>query len=385
MCFDVAVAGLGGMGSAVAAHCAARGASVIGFDQFGPAHDRGASHGKSRMIRKAYFEDAAYVPLVLRAYELWRKLEREVGEELLRITGVLSIGSPNSDIISGTLRAADRHNLPVKAWSKKEINTRYPSLQLLPDELAVFEPDGGVLDPERAVRAHLKAAQSAGAELRFQTAMESWEITDKGAEIRLNDNTAITARSLVLCLGPWVQQTLEALGIPIRVQRNVQAWFSASSSAYDSGRFPAFLLNRTGLPAPLYGFPDFGDGVKAAFHGLGELTPASEVNREVDLARDVEPIVRGMEQWMPGSTQTFREAKPCLYSLTPDGHFVIDHYPAHPNVILCGGFSGHGFKFAPVIGEIGADLALDGGSRHQIDFLSLSRFGPQASPNPRKY
>ena len=379
MIFDVAVAGLGGMGSAIAAHCAARGASTIGFEQFDPAHDLGASHGKSRMIRKAYFEDPAYVPLVLRAYELWRKLEVETGEELLRITGVLSIGAPDSEIISGTLRAADRHDLSVKAWSQLEVKARYPGLQLLPDELGVFEPDGGVLDPERAVRAHLKVAESAGAKLRFTTTMASWEATDKGVEIRLNDGTQISARSLVLALGPWFKETLESLGISLRVQRNVQAWFSPATNAYESGRFPSFLLDRAGLTAPLYGFPDFGDGVKAAFHGLGDLTDAGSVNREVDLARDVEPIARAMEQWMPGSTQTFREAKPCLYALTPDGHFVIDSHPRHANVFLCGGFSGHGFKFAPVVGEIGADLALEGGSPHQIDFLSLRRFSGERS------
>jgi sarcosine oxidase len=128
------------------------------------------------------------------------------------------------------------------------------------------------------------------------------------------------------------------------------------------------------LPAPLYGFPDFGDGVKAAFHGFGELTTADEVDREIDMARDVAPIARALEDWMAGAATTFREAKPCLYSLTPDGNFVIDRHPAHSNVVLCGGFSGHGFKFAPVVGEIAADLALERGSRHRIDFLSLNRF-----------
>lgn len=375
MTFDVAVAGLGGMGSAIAAHCAARGASVIGFDQFEPAHDLGSSHGKSRMIRKAYFEDPAYVPLVLKAYDLWRKLELEAGDELLGITGVLSIGTGSSEIISGTLLAAERHGLAVKEWSRQEVTTRYPTLELLPDEVALFEPDGGVLDPERAIRAHLKIAESAGAKLRFRTAMESWQIGDKGLDICFSDGTRVSAKTLVLALGPWFQETIESLGVPIRVQRNVQAWFSPATNAYDSGRFPAFLLNRAGLPAPLYGFPDFGDGIKAAFHGLGELTNANQVNRQIDLAGDVAPIVRAMEQWMPGSTKTFREAKPCMYTLTPDGHFVIDRHPEHANVILCGGFSGHGFKFAPVVGEIGADLALEGGSRHQIGFLSLARFG----------
>jgi sarcosine oxidase len=250
-------------------------------------------------------------------------------------------------------------------------------LQLLDGEIALFEADGGVLDPELAVQVHLKVAQSHGAELHFDISMEGWEVTNGGVEIRLSNGNRVFAKKLVLSLGPWFKEALESLDVPIRVQRNVQAWFSPATDAYDSERFPAFLLDRACLPAPLYGFPDFGAGIKSAFHGLGELTTASEINREVDLARDVEPIVRALEQWLPGSTRTFREAKPCMYTLTPDGHFVIDRHPEHANVILCGGFSGHGFKFAPVVGEVGADLVLDGGSRHQIDFLSLGRFASQ--------
>jgi sarcosine oxidase len=375
MTYDVAIAGLGGMGSAIAAHCAARGASVIGLEQFGPAHDRGSSHGRSRMIRKAYFEDAAYVPLVLRSYELWRALEREVGEQLLRITGVLSVGEENSEIVSGTRRAAAQHDLPVKAWSRQEMRERYPSLQLLENEVALFEPDGGVLNPEAAVRAHLKAAQAAGAQLCFETTMQSWEANGDTVQLSLADGTRFSARSLVLSLGPWFKETLDALGVSLRVQRNVQAWFSPGTNLYGADRFPAFLLDRAGLAAPLYGFPDFGDGLKLAFHGLGQITTAEEVDRDVDMARDVTPIVQAMEQWMPEATASFREATPCMYSLTPDGDFVIDRHPAHSNVVLCGGFSGHGFKFAPVIGEIAADLSLEGGSRHRIDFLSLKRFG----------
>lgn len=379
MTYDVAIAGLGGMGSAIAAHCAARGVSVIGLEQFGPAHDRGSSHGKSRMIRKAYFEDAAYVPLVLRSYELWRALERETGQELLRIIGVLSVGDEESEIIGGTKRSAAQHSIAIEAWSREQVRERHPSLQLLENETALFEPDGGVLDPEAAVRAHLKVAAAGGAELRFETAMRSWKANGNGIELQLADGSVLSARKLVLSLGPWFQETLAALGVSLHVQRNVQAWFSPASNLYDAGRFPAFLLDRAGLPAPLYGFPDFGDGLKIAFHGHGAITTADRVEREVDTARDVTPIVQAMDEWMPGGAATFREAKPCMYSLTPDSNFVIDRHPEHPNVVLCGGFSGHGFKFAPVVGEIAADLALDGGSRHQIDFLSLKRFG--AKPN----
>jgi len=381
MTYDVAIAGLGGMGSAIAAHCAARGASVVGLEQFGPAHDLGSSHGKSRMIRKAYFEDAAYVPLVLRSFELWRALERETGERLLRITGVLSVGDETSEIISGTKRAAAQHDLQVKAWSRGQVRERYPSLRLLENEVALFEPDGGVLDPEGAVRAHLKTAQASGAELRFETAMRSWEATGDGIQLRLMDGSELSAKLLILSLGPWFKETLEALGVALRVQRNVQAWFSPSTNLYGADRFPAFLLDRVGLSAPLYGFPDFGDGLKVAFHGLGQITTAEAIDRDVDVARDVTPIAQVLEAWMPGAASTFREAKPCMYSLTPDTNFVIDRHPGHSNVILCGGFSGHGFKFAPVIGEIAAELALDGGSRHQIDFLSLKRFGAVQAPS----
>ena len=374
MTYDVAIAGLGGIGSAIAAQCAMRGASVIGLEQFGPAHDLGSSHGKSRMIRQAYFEDAAYVALVLRSYELWRELEQKSNEELLRITGVLAVGQEESEIISGTKRSAAEHALPLEALSQRQVRERYPSLELLPDEVALFEPEGGVLDPERAVAAHLKAAQNKGADLQFHISMRTWEATESGATIHLADGARVSARTLVLSLGPWFKETLEALGVPVRIQRNVQAWFSPNVASYQAGNFPAFLLDRAGLPAPLYGFPDFGEGVKAAFHGFGQLTTADEIDREVDFSRDVAPIATAMEEWMPGAAARYREAKPCMYSLTPDGHFVIDRHPRHPNVILCGGFSGHGFKFAPVIGEIAADLALDGGSRHPIDFLSLKRF-----------
>src|SRR4051812_8212934 len=203
MTFDVAVVGLGGIGSAIAAHCAARGASVIGLEQFGPVNDRGSSHGRSRMIRQAYFEDAAYVRLVLRSYELWRELEQKAAEQLLRITGVLSVGEEGSEIISGTKRSAAEHELRLEILSRRQVKERYPTLRLLPDEVALFEPDGGVLDPERAVGAHLKMAQAAGADLRFQTSMRSWEASEKGITIFLNDDTRISARTFVLSLGPW--------------------------------------------------------------------------------------------------------------------------------------------------------------------------------------
>jgi sarcosine oxidase len=374
--YDIAVVGLGGMGSSIVAHCAERGASVIGLEQFQRLHDLGSSHGKTRMIRKAYFEDPAYVPLLHRTYELWGQLERVSGQKILHITGLLSVGEETSEIIQGTRRAAAEHDLPVDTLSQREIQSRYPTLRLEKDELGLFEKDGGVLDPELAIDVYLRLAQSNGATMRFGVTMQEWHPTGTGFDLSLTDGTRISANKLILALGAWVQPLLESLGVSVRVQRNVQAWFLPATHVYDVPNFPGFLLNRRGLPAPLYGFPDFGDGIKAAFHGLGDLTTATQIDREIDEPTDVIPIARALEKWMPGAADSFREAKACMYTLTPDQHFVIDHHPSHKNLILCGGFSGHGFKFAPVVGEIAADLALAGGCRHQIEFLSVRRFDP---------
>ena len=374
MQYDVAVVGLGGMGSAIIAQAAKRGASVIGLEQFTRGHDLGSSSGKSRMIRKAYFENPAYVPLLLRAYDLWRELERETGQELLRLTGLLMVGKKDCEIIAGATRAAREHSLPFESFTAPQIRSRFPMLKVLDEEMGVYEPDGGVLDPERAICAHLNVAEAAGAQTRFEAAMESWEPTAAGFTIRLANGTTVTTRALVLSLGAWFKNALEKLGVTVRVQRNVQTWFESAADVYAAPNFPPFLLDREGLPAPLYGFPDFGDGVKAAFHSYGDLTDAANFNRMVDATRDIEPIMRAMEDWMPGAATALRSAKPCLYTITPDGHFVVDRHPEHPRLVLCGGFSGHGFKFAPVIGEIGADLALEQGTRHEIEFLSLRRF-----------
>jgi sarcosine oxidase len=362
------------MGSAALAHCALRGARVCGFEQFGREHELGASSGKTRIIRQAYFEDPAYVPLLLRAYELWRDLEECSGEELLRRTGLLMAGSERSEVITGSARAAQLHRLPVEYLSTADLRARFPMLRVRDGEVGIFEREGGAVFPERAIHAHLELAQSLGAQTSFGTALHSWESARDGVRIELADGTSVTARKLVLTLGPWFAQVMRDAGVTLQVQRNVQAWFEPQSDAYAAGRFPAFLIERQDLPAPLYGFPDFGDGVKAAFHGLGEITTADALQREIDKNRDVDPLAHAVQEWMPDAALRFLGGKACMYALTPDRHFVVGVHPKDERVILCGGFSGHGFKFASVIGEIAAQLALDGGTPHNIAFLSMQRF-----------
>jgi sarcosine oxidase len=373
MMYDVAVVGLGGMGSAVLARSAMRGARAVGVEQFTLRHDLGASSGKSRIIRKAYFEDAAYVPLLFRAYDLWREVEQLTGTELLRTTGLLLAGVEDSDAIAGSQAAARAYGLNVEVLTARDMRAIYPRLNVRDDEVGVYEREGGVVFPEAAVDAHLKLAETHGATIIVQTAVTSWSAgVDDVVRLCLSDGSTVEARSAVFTLGPWFAQEMKRLGVPLTVQRNVQVWFEPDSPAWDVARFPAFLIERPDQPV-LYGFPDMGDGVKAAFHAFGEATEPDALRRAVDDA-DIVPVARALEAWMPGAATRLRFAKACMYSLTPDRHFVIDVHPDHGNVVVCGGFSGHGFKFASVIGEIGAQLALDGATPHNIGFLSLARF-----------
>lgn len=374
MTYDVAVCGLGAMGSAALAHCARRGLRAIGVEQFGRGHTLGASAGKTRMIRKAYFEDPAYVPMLLRAYDLWRDLERAAQTHLLQLTGLLMAGEEQSEIVAGSSLAASRYGLPVEHLSARDIRSRFPKLQPRPDEVGVYERDGGIVFPERAIEAHLRVAENAGAALRFNSPMQSWESGGDRATLRLADGSEIEAGALVLTTGPWIAAAFAAFGVEIRVQRNVQLWFAPQTHAYDAGAFPSFLLDRKEFAGPLYGFPDLGDGVKAAFHGAGTITTPASLERAVDEARDIAPVAEALDAWMPGAAGRFLEAKACMYSLTGDGNFVVDRHPQHANVVVCGGFSGHGFKFAPVVGEAAAQLASGETPPYDLRFLSAKRF-----------
>lgn len=259
--------------------------------------------------------------------------------------------------------------------SGDEIRQRYPTLRVEPEERGAFERNAGFAAPEIAVRASAELAQRYGATLLFEAPMGAWSASSSGVVVTLEEGTRLRGDVLVLALGPWCKDEMARAGVAIRLQRNVQAWFRPATNAYRAPSFPAYLLDRTTLPAPLYGMPDAGDGVKAAFHGYGPLADADSLDRTIGLASDVEPIAQALDGWMPGAAAAFFEAQACAYALTPDEHFIIDRHPQYDNVILCGGFSGHGFKFASVVGEIVADLALDGTTKHDVGFLRLSRFG----------
>ncbi len=367
------------MGSAALAHCASRGATVLGIEQYAPLHRLGASTGKTRIIRRAYFEDVAYVPLLVRAYDLWHELEAATGYHVLFTNGLLTVGYEDSATIEKAWHAVQRHALPAEFWTSHEICARYPALRPRRDEVAIFEKDGGYVVPEAAIAAHMSLAIERGAEMQFGIAVQQWQHEKDGIALVLSNKRVLRCARLILTLGPWFSQTLESLGVPIRVQRNVQLWFTPSGGSFGPSEFPTFLLDRRDLPAYCYGFPDVGDGVKAAFHAYGPMTTPDSIDRTIDKDADVEPVARALQEWAPGAAGIVRDAKACMYTLTPDQDFIIDHHPEDERIVLCGGFSGHGFKFASVVGEIAAQLALDGATTHAIDFLSFRRFAKSST------
>jgi len=369
------VIGLGGMGSAALANVAMRGASVVGLEQFERGHAYGSSSGRSRLIRKAYFEHENYVPLLLRAYEAWHHTEKLAGVRLFHKTSLLLAARPESEMLRGARRSASRHDLAVEYLTAKDMHDRFPMVRPLRDEVGILEPDGGFIAAEASVRAYLHLAQAHGAQLRFSTRVTGWtQRATGGVEIALSGGSKIEASRLIVCAGPWWRALGETPAMPIRLQRNVQVWFEPESDAFSIGSCPAFMLDREELPHRMYGFPDYGFGVKAAFHGLGpEFDRPEELDRAIG-PNDVEPLRLALSAWMPGAAANFVEAKACTYSWTPDEHFVVGLHPTDAGVVVAGGFSGHGFKFVSVMGEVLADLALDGGTHFDLSFLSPNRF-----------
>lgn len=369
--YDAAVVGLGAMGSAALAHLAARGARAIGVEQYRLGHDRGASAGATRIIRKAYFEHSAYVPLLQRAYELWRELERRAGVALLRMCGVLIVDDAEGATARGVFRAAREHAISLEIYDAASLRRTYPEISVFDREIGILERDAGVVYPEEGIAAHLAMARDYGAVLCDRTAVCGWSRATNGTmRVALANGDAIEARHVVVTAGAWLA---ELTARPwLQVQRNVQYWFAPHNSAFSGDRFPAFFLERASLPAPLYGVPDFGEGLKAALHAYGETTRASGLRREV-LETEIDEMRSTLRTFLPEASGTCVRTKACMYALTPDRHFAIGQDSQEERVIVACGFSGHGYKFAPVIGEVLAELVVEGRSTLDIGFLDIRR------------
>lgn len=381
---DVAVIGLGGMGSSAAWHLARRGHRVVGVEQFGPAHDRGSSHGETRLVRQAYFEDPRYVPLLLRSYEIWDELGSITGTAHLTRTGGLMVGPAGGAVVTGTVASATRWQIPHEVLDAGEAASRFPTFRLGADELAVFEPGAGFVDPESTVATHVELAAAAGARLEFHTEVLDWALgrsgpgsgSDGTVSVRTRGGV-LSARRLVICAGPWSGRVLQDLGLPLSVERHALHWFAPTGDAarFGLGHHPVYLWEYA-EGAELYGFPVLpgAAGAKAAFFHHGRPADPDRLDRTVT-ADEGDALRAELAGRLPGLAGRWLSGKACMYTMTPDRHFVIGTVPGTDGrVIVAGGFSGHGFKFVPVVGEILADLATTGRTGHDISLFEPSRF-----------
>jgi sarcosine oxidase len=372
--YDVIVVGLGGMGSAAAAHLAGRGVRVLGLERFGPAHALGSSHGGSRIIRQAYFEDPAYVPLLRRSYELFEQLEADSGADLLTITGGLYLGPPDAETVAGSRRAAEEWDLPHEVLDAAEVRRRFPTFDPADDEVGVYEAIAGFVRPEATVTAHLERAAARGAELRFEEPALEWADDGDGVRVTTAAGT-YSAQSLVICPGAWAPQLLADLEVPLTVERQVMYWFQPDGGVrpFEPDRHPIWIHGSD--DRQLYGFPAIdgpSGGVKAAFFRRGVVCSPETIDREVR-PEEAETIAAHLRTFLPTMPDRLLTAVACMYTTTPDQHFVIATHPRHERVTVACGFSGHGFKFVPVVGEILADLALTGATDHPIGLFDPRR------------
>ena len=380
--YDVIVLGVGTMGSATCHHLAKRGVRVLGLERFDIPHERGAMHGFSRVIRQAYFEHPDYVGLLLRAYQLWNELERESGRKVLHITGGLYMGAPDGEVIAGSLASARQHGLPHEVLDHAAVSSRYPQFQLPPQFIGFFETRAGFLAPELAVAAHAERALRLGAEMRGREAVVDWRADHSGVTVRTDKGT-YHADQLLICGGAWSGRIIQELGVPLTVTRQVAGWvWPRNPEPFTLGTLPIWNLDpnpRGQYQGTYYGFPMMPDnpGFKLALHYPLTPTDPDNVNRDV-LPGDEETFRKALRDYIPDADGPLLALRTCLYTNTPDGHFILDAHPnprlSHGRVHIACGFSGHGFKFATVVGEIMADLATRGQTDLSIDFLRLKRF-----------
>jgi sarcosine oxidase len=371
--FDVIVVGLGAMGSAAARELARRGTRVLGLEQYPLGHDQGSSHGRTRIIRRAYYEHPDYVPLVSRAFEGWRDLERQTDCRLLTDCPCLSFGPPGCELVEGVLQSAQQHQLPVEKLSPSEVCKCFPAFRLDPKTIAVLEPSAGILAVEDCVRTLQDQAIRNGALLYQDEPVRSWKATPTGVSVTTGASR-YEADRLVLTAGPWAGQLFGDLGVPLKLMRQVPLWFHPTKpSLFGPDMFPIFIADTP--EGYFYGIPAVDEGgLKVAEHyGAPEVDSPSEINRSFTSVDEI-PVRRFIQQWLPDANGLLLHASVCTYTLTPDRHFIIDRHPLHSQVAVAAGFSGHGFKFAPVVGEVLADLTLEGKTNRPIDRFRINRF-----------
>ncbi|MBA2707423.1 MAG: N-methyl-L-tryptophan oxidase [Gemmatimonadaceae bacterium] len=362
------------MGSAACCHLASRGVRVLGLDRFDVPNTMGSSHGLSRMIRTAYYEHPHYVPLLQRAFELWRELEQQSGRKFLHETGGLYMGTPDDPLIFGSMTAAQEHNLPHRLLSREELARDFPQFAVPADHVAMLEDQAGLLLPEEAIRAHAELAVGNGGEIHANEALTGWS-SDRSGITATTEQGIYRARHAIFTSGAWTDKLVRDLGVDLRVTRQVLGWVHPPEpSSFELGTLPVWAIGHPDGSLH-YGFPILpdGEGFKLAHHKPGALTDPDLLQRMPTLA-DEQEISAGLQQFIPSADAPIASIRICMYTNSPDHHFIIDRHPEYANVTLAYGFSGHGFKFASVIGAILADLSTRGETDLPAQFLSLKRF-----------
>ena len=371
--FDAIVVGVGGMGSAAVYHLARRGKRVLGLERFDIPNDMGSSHGVTRIIRLAYFEHPSYVPLLKRAYALWRELQDVAAEQLLYITGSVDAGPPGSPVFEGARTSAEVHGLPHEVLPSAELTRRFPGYRLPAETMAVLQPEGGFLLPERCIVAHVDAALRFGAEVHAREQVLDWEPLEEVVMVRTSRAT-YAAERLIVSAGAWAGKLVPRLARLAVPERQVLAWLQPQHPEWFApDRFPVFVV--TVEDGHYYGLPVFGvPGFKLGrYHHLEQRVDPDSIDR--DCHPEDEAVLRKFaERYFPDGAGPTMALKVCQFTNSPDEHFIIDFHPDSSRVVIAAGFSGHGYKFCSVVGEILADLAIDGSTRHDINLFRLDRF-----------
>ncbi len=375
--YDVIVIGVGGMGSATVYELARRGQRVLGLEQFDIPHEMGSSHGVTRIIRMAYHEDPSYVPLLRRSYELWRELQSVSGEQLLHITGGIDSSAEDGEVFRGALKSCIEHDLAHEVLTSAELGERFPGIRLPADTMTVYQPEAGFVLSERAIVTHVFGALEHGAEVRAREPVLEWD-TD-GDRVRVTTTRgSYEAGALVVTSGAWAGPLLPSLHHLVVPERQVLGWFQPLEPAhFTPDRCPVVIADLEGglyYSLPVFGIPGFKFG---KYHHLDEQTTADSLRRECD-DEDEAVLREGLTRYFPQANGPVLSMKACMFTNTPDGHFIIDALPDAPNVFVAAGFSGHGFKFCGVVGEIMADLATRGETAHDISLFRLDRFEARA-------
>ena len=372
--FDVIVLGVGAMGASACYHLASRGAAVLGLEQFDIPNDQGSAHGQSRAFRMCYFEHPNYVPLLRRAYELWRELEQVSERKLLHITGGIWFGPADCELIAGSRDAAVTHGLAHEWIEHDELAKRYPQFTVPDEYVGFYEPQAGLLLPEMIITAYAESAARHGAVLRSHEPIVKWRANARGVNVETTQGT-YEAEHLIVCAGPWSSRVLDEIGVELSVTRQIAIWVQPpEAESFGLGALPIWAIDRP-AGGMYYGFPILPDkaGFKLSVHCPGPSTDPDTIDR-VAQGDEMNELREMLGRFIPGADGPLLASSVCMYTNTPDAHFVLDRHPQHANVTIACGFSGHGFKFASVIGEALADLALDGRTELPIEFLGLRRF-----------